>query len=346
MLASPSAACPATSGLPETGPRSRVAALEGGVLPAQQGATEWGQGMAIHASAVGGITAAVQAAEARAAAAAQERREAEATAREAPAARKARKGEQAIAKKVAEVRALEEALALERARKEAEEKAHQGALANAEVDAAKGETIEAARRKVAKERAKTKAEIRALEAEKAQLQRVCQEETACAREEAERRAAEATAVAMEKAGKQMKRKTPSGGFCVDTLRRLFEVNSASRMKMYLDAKDSRSSASSDRAPHYRRKGKAKTLERARRPAEGHPDDSNPLVISSGMDETAGIAESPRARFWEGPELAAEEATAPLQIRKQRASQLRTAVGKAPHVDPHPEPDSVGQYGLR
>ena len=61
------------------------------------------------------------------------------------------------------------------------------------------DAIEAARRKVAEERAKTDAKLAALEAEKARLQRACQAEAARAREEAERRAAEATAAAMEEA---------------------------------------------------------------------------------------------------------------------------------------------------
>ena len=64
------------------------------------------------------------------------------------------------------------------------------------------------RRKVSEGRAKTGAEIRALEAEKARLQRVREEETPRARKEAKRRAAEDTAAAMEEAEKKIKRTTP------------------------------------------------------------------------------------------------------------------------------------------
>ena len=68
------------------------------------------------------------------------------------------------------MKALEEALAQERAKKEAEERVHAEAAAKAQADAAKKDAIEAARRKVAEERAKTKAELVALEVEKARLQ--------------------------------------------------------------------------------------------------------------------------------------------------------------------------------
>ena len=67
-----------------------------------------------------------------------------------------------MAKKEAGVKALKQALAQERAGKEAE--------LRAQADAPKGEAIETARRKVLEERAKTEAEMRAPEAEKAGLQ--------------------------------------------------------------------------------------------------------------------------------------------------------------------------------
>ena len=78
-----------------------------------------------------------------------ERLEAEAAAREAAAVPKACQASDGIAKKEDEVRALEEALAQKRARKEAEKKAHWEALVNARADAAKKEVIEATRNKVA-----------------------------------------------------------------------------------------------------------------------------------------------------------------------------------------------------
>ena len=68
------------------------AAMKGAVCIAQQEAAEWGNGMALHASAVAAITAGVTAAAAQEAAAARVRREAEATARAAQEARLAEGG--------------------------------------------------------------------------------------------------------------------------------------------------------------------------------------------------------------------------------------------------------------
>ena len=78
--------------------------------------------------------------------------------------------------------ALKEALAHERAPKEAED--------GAQADAVKREAIQTARQKVAKEKGSTEAEIRAWEAEKAWLQRAREEQTARAHEEAKKRAAD------------------------------------------------------------------------------------------------------------------------------------------------------------
>ena len=97
------------------------------------------------------------------------------------------------------------------------------------------EAFETARQKVAKETAETEVEIRALAAEKGRLQLEREKEAARAHKEAESRAADATAPAMKQAGKKIKRKTPPGGPRVDKLRRLFERDSASRMKIDLDA---------------------------------------------------------------------------------------------------------------
>ena len=71
--------------------------------------------------------------------------------------------------------------------------------------------FEAARRKVAEERAKTEAELAAFKAGKARLQRAREAEAARAREEIERRAAAATAAAMEEAEAKLQRETPPGG---------------------------------------------------------------------------------------------------------------------------------------
>ena len=252
------------------------AAVEGAVGIAHEEATEWGRGMDYHASTVAAIAAGLTAAAAHQAVAARIRGEVAATDEEA------RLTQEAIACKEAEVKALEEALAQERAKKETEERAHAEATAKAQADAAKKDALEAARRKVAEERAKTEAELAALEAEKARLQQTREAEAARAREEAERRAAAATAAAMEEAEAKLRRETPPRGSRVETLRKLFEGDASS--KMMLDEADTGSSGSSGPTAHRRRKGKGKTPERPRRPAGGHPHDSDPFFTASDGDE--------------------------------------------------------------
>ena len=132
------------------------AAVEGAVGIAQEEATDWNIGMAFHASTVAAIAAGLTAAAADEAATAPVRSDV------AAAVQEARLAQEAIACKEAEVKALEEALAQERAKKEAEERAHAEATAKTQADAARKDAIEAARRKVAEERAKTKAELAAL----------------------------------------------------------------------------------------------------------------------------------------------------------------------------------------
>ena len=252
------------------------AAIEGAVGIAQQKAAEWEHGMAIHASTVAAIAARLTAGAAHEAATAQVKGEV------AGAAEEARLTQEAIACKEAEVKALEEALAEKRAKKEAEERAHAEATAKAQADASRKDAIEAARRKVAEERAKTEAELAALEAEKARLQQAREAEAAPAREEAEGRAAAATAAAMEEAEAKLPRETPPEGSRVETLRKLFEGDASS--KMTLDEVDTGSSGSSGPTAYRRRKGKGKTPERPRRPAGGHPHDSDPLFTASDGDE--------------------------------------------------------------
>ena len=181
------------------------AAVEGAVGIAQEEATDWGRGMAFHASTVAAIAARLTAAAAHEAATARVRGEV------AAAAQETRLAQETIVRKEAQVKALEEALAQERAKKEAEERAHAEATAKAQADAARNDAIEAARRKVAEERARTEAELAALEAEKARLQRAREAEAARAREEAEGRAAAATAAAMAEAEAKLRCETPPGG---------------------------------------------------------------------------------------------------------------------------------------
>ena len=235
--------------------------------------------MAIHASAVAAISAELTAADTREAAAARERRQAEAAAREAAAARQARAALKAIAKKDADVKALQQALDYERAQKEAEMRA--------QARAAKQEAIEIARRKVAKDKAKTDAEISALGTGKAGLLQEREQEAARAHKDAERCAAEITAAAIEEAERRIQRETPPGGSRVDTLQRLFQGDSASRMKINLDTEDSRSSKGSGRATRPRRTGKGKTSERVQRSHERHSHNSDPFVTCSDGDGRDG-----------------------------------------------------------
>ena len=248
------------------------AAMEGAVGIAQQEAAEWQHGMAIHASTVAAIAAGLTAGAAHEAATAQVKGEV------AAAAEEARLTQEAIACKEAEVKALEEALAEERAKKKAEESAHAEATARAQADAAKKDAIEAARRKVAEERAKTEAELAALEAEEDRLQQAREAEAARAREEAEGRAAAATAAAMEEAEAKLRRETAPGESRVETLGKLFEGDASS--KMTLDEVDTGSSGSSGPTAYRRRKDKGKTPEGPRRPAGGHPHDSDPFFTAS------------------------------------------------------------------
>ena len=292
------------------------AAMEGAVGIAQQEAAEWQHGMAIHASTLAAIAARLTAGGAHEAATAQVKGEV------AAADEEARLTQEAIACKEAEVRALEEALAQERAKKEAEERAHAEATAKAQADAAKKDAIEAAQRKVAEGRAKTEAELAALEAGKARLQQAREAEAARAREEAEGRAAAATAAAMEEAEAKLRRETPPGGSRVETLRKLFEGDASSKMALDPEEMDTGSSGSSGPAAHRRRKGKGKTPERSRRPAGGHPHDSDPFFTASdGMNEAADIAEE-----W----LAEEAETSPWSRKvRMRISLLPTGARSLP-----------------
>ena len=256
----------------------RNAAVEGAVGIAQEEATEWGRGMAFQASTVAAIAAGLTAA------AAHEAATARITGEVAAAAQEARLTREAIARKEADVKALEEALTEERAKKEAEERAHAEATAKAQADAAKKDAIEAARREDAEERAKTEAELAALEAEKARLQRAWEAEAARAREEAEGRAATATAAEMEEAEAKLRRETPPGGSRVETLRKLFEGDASSKMALDPEEMDTGSSGSSSPTAYRQRKGKGKTPERSRRPAGGHPHDSDPFFTASDGDE--------------------------------------------------------------
>ena len=70
---------------------------------------------------------------------------------------------------------------------------------------------------------------------------------------------------------------------MDSLQRLFEADFSSRMKISLNANDSRSSKGTGCATRPRRKGQGKPPKRARRPAKKHPRDFDPFVTSSHGD---------------------------------------------------------------
>ena len=285
------------------------AAVEGAVGIAQGGATDWGRGMAFHAWTVAAIAAGLTAAAAHEAATARVRGEVAAAAKETGLA------QEAIACKEAEVKALEEALAEERAKKEAEERAHAEATAKAQADAARKDAIEAARRKVAEERAKTEAELAALEAERARLQRAREAEAARAREEAERRAAAATAPAMEEPEAKLRRQTPPGGSRVETLRRLFEGDASSKMTLDLEEVDTGSSGSSGPTAY-------------RRPAGGHPHDSDPFLTASDGDgrnrrHRRGVAGGGGGDVPMEPEGEGEDLPTPYQSSESSACETET-----------------------
>ena len=100
---------------------------------------------------------------------------------------------------------------------------------------------------------------------------------------AEGRAAAATAAAMEEAEAKLQRETPPGGSRVETLRKPFEGDASCKMKLDLEEDNTGSSGDSGPTAYQRKRGKGKTPERARRPAGGHPHDSDPFFTASDGD---------------------------------------------------------------
>ena len=88
---------------------------------------------------------------------------------------------------------------------------------------------------------------------------------------------------MEEAEAKLQRETPPGGSRVETLRKLFEGDASSKMKLDLEEDDTGSSGDSGATAHRRKSGKQKTPERARRPAGEHPHDSDPFFTVSDGD---------------------------------------------------------------
>ena len=88
---------------------------------------------------------------------------------------------------------------------------------------------------------------------------------------------------MEEVEAKPQRETPPGGSRVETLRKLFEGDASSKMKLDLEEVDSGTSADSGPATLRRKKGKRKTPESARRPAGGHRHNSDPFFTASDGD---------------------------------------------------------------
>ena len=101
------------------------------------------------------------------------------------------------------------------------------------------------------------------------------------------------------------------------------------MKIDLDAESSQSGEGSGRATRHRRKGRGNTPIGEGVPARGTPTTPIPsLPAAMGIDENAGIAESPQATEWEWPAPAVERAMAPHRFRMQRVCNLPTAAEKS------------------
>ena len=113
---------------------------------------------------------------------------------------------------------------------------------------------------------------------------------------------------------------------METLRKLFEGDASSRMTLDLEEVDTGSSGDSGPTAYGQRKGKGKTPEKSRRPAGGHPHDSDPSSPpATGMDEAADIAKE-----W----LAEEAETSQLSRRvRVRISLLPTGARDRPSARP-------------
>ena len=70
---------------------------------------------------------------------------------------------------------------------------------------------------------------------------------------------------------------------METLRKVFEGDTSSKLTLDLEEVDTGSSGSSGPTAYRRRKGKGNTPERSRSPAGGHPYDSDPFFTASDGD---------------------------------------------------------------
>ena len=136
-----------------------AAAVDEAIMIAQREEAEWRPGIAMHAAtaaAATGVAAAHRFGAGRVAAA-----------RQVEATRARRQARLAITNKEAWIKALEEAVAHEKAKKEAEKGAQKEALPRAKAEETRAAAINEMRRRIAKEWSKTAADLDTLEAEEA-----------------------------------------------------------------------------------------------------------------------------------------------------------------------------------
>ena len=124
---------------------------------------------------------------------------------------------------------------------------------------------------------------------------------------------------------------------METLRKLFEGDASSKMKLDLEEVNSGSSGDSGPTTHRRRKGKGKTPERARRPAGGHPHDSDPFFTASDGDERdrrhrRGMAGGGGGDVPMEPEGKGEDLCTPYRSSKSTECEIGTARWGDMHED--------------
>ena len=178
---------------------------------------------------------------------------------------------------------------------------------------------------------------------KARLQQQREGEPACAHEEAETRAAEATAAAMEEAKRKIRREMPPRGSQVDTLRRFLDGDPTPGHRWTWKRKTLGAAKAAAPPPVPAARAKGRTRRDHRGLPKGIPITPTPsLPAVMGMDETAGIATSTRAARWERPESVAEEARTPLRAPLGKVHKLPTAVWRALPADPGRNPNPNGE----
>ena len=116
---------------------------------------------------------------------------------------------------------------------------------------------------------------------------------------------------------------------METLRKLFEGDASSKMKLDLGEVDTGSSGDIGPTTHRRRKGKWKTPERARRPADEYPHDSDPFFTASDEDgrdrrHRRGMAGEGGGDVYMEPEGEGEDLPPPYRSSVSTACETETA----------------------